>query len=289
MENSSEITRKIKEHLFKDAHIKYFFDVSVPAAKSRESVLGNVLFVCPDDETTQGFISLLNEEFPDSGCKTTSLLSNMRASDLGAILTNLAPGDLMVSQCRSLKLDEEIKSLLRQAATDFSIDIIIGKGPGARTVKIDLPQFTLVMCVSQASATVADLMPMFDYVIKVDDVNLPKICISKIKAECDYSIDSEACELLAYRAKYDIQLSLRYLSRIIEYAKYQNASIITRDIVDDALEITGMGIHFDDVEEDGDDMMQVFREINESLTVIKEDMNFMRSRMQDFLDANGVL
>ena len=100
---------------------------------------------------------------------------------------------------------------------------------------------------------------------------------------------NEAYDLLAYRAKYDVKMSLRYLNRIIEYAKFQNAETITRDVVDDALELAGLGTYFEDIEEDNDEMMQVFREINDSLTSIKEDVSFMRSRMEDFLDANGIL
>ncbi len=278
-----------KQHLFEDAHIKYFFDVSVAAAKERQSPLGHVLFVCPDEETTKSFIELLKESYQESGFSETSLLSGIKASELAAMLTSLSPGDFLLSDSPKLTLDDEVKSLLKKAASDWAIDVLIGKGPGARSVRLDMPEFTFVLCVSQATATVNDLIGIFDHVIKVDDVNLPKICVSKIKSECTYPMQDEAYDLLAYRAKYDVKMSLRYLNRIIEYAKFQNAETITRDVVDDALELAGLGTYFEDIEEDNDEMMQVFREINDSLTSIKEDVSFMRSRMEDFLDANGIL
>ena len=248
-----------------------------------------MLFICPDVETTDGFVKLIKHYLADAPIQESTLISSMAPGELSAIFSSLQPNHILISQCKGLTFDEASKNLIKQALSGFCMDIVIGKGPGARSVRLDLPKFTFVSCVNQVTRTTAELLPLFDYVIRVDDVNLPKICVTTIKEKSPYPITDEACDLIAYRSHYDVKATTKCLSRVIEYTQYSNQTTITKDLVEDAIELSGLGIVLDDYEETEDETLQLFREMNDSLRELKDDMNFIRNKMEDFLTANGIL
>lgn len=276
-----------QNRLFADEHIKYFFEVSIPYARKKGEALGHVLFICPDEETKNDFAKLLTNNPSIESVKATNLLPTMAPGDLAAVLTALQPGEVLISNTDKLSFDDTALKVIKDALSEFFMDIIIGKGPGARTCRIDLPAFTFVCCVSATSKTIADLSPFFDHIIKVDDVNLPKICVTAIKEHSTYALSDELCDIIAYRSHYNVQASIKCLNRIIEYAEFKNQTVITKELIDDAMELSGLGIVIDDYVEDEDETLRLFREMNESLRSLKDDVNFIRNNIEDFLATNG--
>lgn len=278
-----------KKRLFADERIKYFFEVSIPYAKKKGEALGHVLFICPDEETKCDFTKILTNSSFFEAVRATNLLSTMAPGDLAAVLTALQPGEVLISNTDKLVFEDTALKVMKDALSEFFMDIIIGKGPGARSCRIDLPPFTFVCCVSATSKTVAELSPFFDHIIKVDDVNLPKICITAIKEHSTFPLSDELCDMIAHRSRYDVQASIKCLNRIIEYAEYKNQQELTKELIEDAIELSGIGVALDDYVEDDDETLRLFREMNDSLRSLKDDVNFIRNNIEDFLAANGML
>ena len=284
-EMSGLTIEQCKKRLFADERIKYFFEVSIPYAKKKGEALGHILFICPDDETRSNFTKLLINSPYFESVNATNLLNTMAPGDISAILTNLQSGGVLISNTDKLSFEEVTLKVIKDALSEFFMDIVIGKGYSARSIRLDLPVFTFVCCVGTSSKTIVELSPFFDHIIKVGDVNLPKICIAAIKEHSRFSLSDELCDLIAYRSHYNVQASLKCLKRIIEYAEFKNQIEITKELIEDAIDLSGLDVVLDDYEEE-DEALQLFREINENLRTLKDDVNFIRNNIEEFLVAN---
>lgn len=272
--------------LFEDPKLRYFFEVSLPAANARKESMGHILLICPDAETKECFITLLKAQKNNPNIQFTSMLPELRPSDLGAIFTNLNPDDILLVENEKLSIDQDCVEIIKTAMANYYLDIIIGKGPSAHSVRLDVPHFTAVFCVEKTSKALSSLLHQFEYVIKIDEENLPQICKAKIKAECPYQITDESCDYISYKAKYDVRTSVSYLKRVLEYLECKNIdTTITRDLVEEIFDMAGIGITFEDPVDD--EVFTLFKEIRNSLSDIQEDMHYMRGKLQDFIAANG--
>lgn len=273
--------------LFEDPKLRYFFEVSVPAANARKETMGHILLVCPDTETKECFITLLKSLKPSSNIRATTLLPELKPGDLGAIFTSLCPDDILLLENEKLTIEQECVEIIKSAMANYYLDIIIGKGPSARSVRLDIPRFTIVACVEKTSKSLASLLHQFEYVIKIDEENLPKICKAKIKAECPHQITDESCDYISYKAKYDVRTSVSYLKRVLEYLEFKNIeTTVTRDLVEEIFDMAGIGVTFEESVDD-DEIFSLFKEIRNSLRDIQEDIHAVRGSVEDFIAANG--
>lgn len=269
--------------LFEDPKMRYFFEVSVPAANARKETMGHVLLVCPDAETKECFITLLKSLKPNSNVRATTLLPELRPGDLGAIFTSLCPDDILLIENEKLTIEQECVEIIKSAMANYYLDIIIGKGPSARSVRLDIPHFTVVACVEKTSKSLSSLLRQFEYVIKIDEENLPKICKAKIKAECPLQITDDSCEYISYKARYDVRTSVNYLKRILEYLQFKNIeTIITRDLIEEIFDLAGIGVTFEESIDD-DEIFAIFKEIRNSLRDIQTDIHKIRSDIEDYI------
>ena len=251
--------------------------------------MGNILFICPDENIKRGFITLLKFMVKGTEFKEISFAPDLRPGDLSTILTNLTEGAILLIDNDKLIIDSESIDVLKNVISDYHMDIIIGKGPSARSIRLDLPHFTTVMCVSALSNTLMTLINNFEYTIKIDEKNLPKICKAKIKSLCPLNISDEACEYISYKAKNNVSTSANYLARILEYIDFCGISeSITLDLVKEIFNISGMGINLDfDEQFDDDEIVLLFKEIRNSLKNIQEDLHSLRGSVEDFIEFNG--
>lgn len=276
-----------KQTLFEDPKLRYFFEVSLPAANQRTDPMGHVLVVCPDAATRAGFVSLLQEEKPNTSFRAMSLPSDLKPGDLGAIFTNLGHNDMLLIENDVLSIDQSCVDVFKSAMMNFYIDIIVGKGPSANSIRLDLPAFTVVMCVEKTSKALAALYPQFEYVIRIDEDNLPALCKAKLKATCPVDITDESCEYISAKAKYDLRSAANYLNRILEYLQFKHLEpIITRKLVEDVFALTGIGDSLEDPIND-DEIYDLFRDIRNSLRDIQDDIHSIRNNMEDFIAANS--
>lgn len=280
--------KKCEDLLFADPRLKYFFEISLPAALARDRVIGHVLLVCADRETTDCFLSLLNERTPSAEMTYyTDQTASAKVGDLGALVTNLKPGDKLAFINKSLNFNSDCVDFLKHALDDYTVRIPVGKGPSSCNITLDLPRFTCVVCVEKGSRALSELMPCFQYVIKIDEENLPRICITKIKDTARGTIDDNACEYIAHKAKYDIKTAMKYLTRVFEYQQFSTRSeTITKELVEEIFDLARIGITIEEPIED-DEIYSLFREIRDSLSSIQEDIHAMRGHMADFIQANG--
>ena len=273
--------------LFEDPKLRYFFEVSLPAANARKETMGHILLVCPDAETKECFIALLKAQKNNPNIRATTLLPELRPGDLGAIITSLSPDDILLIENEKLSIDQDCVEIIKTAMANYYLDIIIGKGPSARSVRLDIPRFTAVVCVEQTSKSLSSLLHQFEYVIKIDNDNLHKLCKAKIKSECQLQITDESCDYIASKAKYDTRTSISYLKKVLEYLDFKHIdTIITRDLVEEIFDIVGIGIALEDPLEN-DEIVDLLKEIRNSLQNIQDDMHALRRNLEDFIAASG--
>lgn len=278
---------KCKEYLYADPRIKYFFDISLPAAKMRNDSLGHILLVCPDNRTREYFLKVLEHDHPGN-YRMTTFSSIEQAGNLTALMTNLGERDVWVCEAQSANIPDSIVELFSLALPSFAVDIIIGSGPSARSIRLDLPEFTFVACVANESSSIAKLLPFFEYVLKVDSASLPKLCAAQLKSvasAASVNIDDAACDLIISKARYDVTQSERYLKRILEYIAAQSEKInrITGDLAEYVFDISGMAVKLE-TPSDEEEMFTIFRDIRDTLHLMQNDLHQMREDVGKSLD-----
>ena len=275
------------EFLYADPRIKYFFEVTLPAAKERKEVLGHILFVCPDNRTREYFLRVLQNHYPVS-YRMTAFNAIEQPGDLAALMTNLKEHDALVCEAQSANIPDSLVELFSLALPSFALDIIIGKGPSAHSIRLDLPQFTFVACVANESSSIAKLLPFFEYVLKVDSASLPKLCAVQLKSAASaasVNIDDAACDLIISKARYDVTQSERYLKRILEYIAAQSEKVnrITCDLAEYVFDISGMAVKLE-TPSDEEEMFTIFRDIRDTLHLMQNDLHQMREEVSKSLD-----
>ena len=286
-----------QQFLYADPRIKYFFEVSQPAAQKRNEVLGHILFVCPDTRTRTYFLQMLQNRHP-VGYKMTAFNSIEQPGDLAALLTNLSQIDTLVCEAQSANIQGSLIEILSAALPSFMLDVVVGKDLSARSIRLDLPKFTFVACVANETSTIRKLLPFFEYVLKVDNTSLPNLCAAQLHSSANAAsidIDDTACDLIISKAQYDATQSERYLKRILEYISTQESKVnrITRELAEYVFDISGMAAKFE-TPSDEDEMFSIFRDIQDTLHLMHNDIHQMREdvsgslkRIEEALDCLG--
>ena len=226
--------KSLKDYIGQDA-IKGNLKVFIDAAKGRGEALDHVLFCGPPGlgKTTLAYI-IANEL--NVNIKTTSGPVIERAGDLAAILTNLEEHDvLFIDEIH--RLSSVIEEILYPAMEDYHIDIIIGQGPSARSVKLDIPKFTLIGATTRAGLLTSPLRDRFGIISRLDFYSADelKIIIKRSAGILNMETDDGGAEEIARRSRGTPRIANRLLKRVRDFAQIKADGIITRVVADEAL------------------------------------------------------
>jgi len=250
-EQSSEVTLRPdawSEYIGQD-QIKKNLGVFIEASKKRDEALDHVLFFGPPGlgKTTLALI-IANEM--NANIKVTAAPMIEKSGDLAAILTNLEEGDILFID-EIHRLSPAVEEILYSSMEDYRIDIIIGSGPAAQTVKIDLPRFTLIGATTRAGMLSNPLRDRFGMSFRMQFYNSDELAkiISQASKKLDKTIVKEASLEIAKRSRGTPRIALRLLRRVRDFADVADEAKVTMQTTQYALNELGINSHgFDEMD-----------------------------------------
>ncbi len=217
--------------------VRQTLKIYIEAARQREEPLDHVLFYGPPGLGKTTLAGIIANEM-NVHMKVTSGPAIEKPGEIAAILNNLSEGDvLFIDEIH--RLNRQVEEVLYPAMEDFAIDIVIGKGAAARSVRLDLPRFTLVGATTRAGMLTAPLRDRFGVVSKLDFYSAKELetIISRSAKVLGVSIDSKGTAALARRSRGTPRLANRLLKRVRDYAQVKYDGVITGKIADEALDL----------------------------------------------------
>ncbi|SMP88389.1 Holliday junction DNA helicase subunit RuvB [Epsilonproteobacteria bacterium SCGC AD-308-O04] len=229
--------------------IKKNLGVFIEASKKRAEALDHVLFFGPPGlgKTTLALI-IANEM--NANIKVTAAPMIEKSGDLAALLTNLEEGDILFID-EIHRLSPAVEEILYSSMEDFRIDIIIGSGPAAQTVKIDLPRFTLIGATTRAGMLSNPLRDRFGMSFRMQFYSSAELSqiISQASNKLDKKIIHEACLEIAKRSRGTPRIALRLLRRVRDFADVASEGSINHSRTQYALNELGINSHgFDEMD-----------------------------------------
>jgi len=225
--------------------IKHNLEIFIKAAINRGEALDHVLLYGPPGLGKTTLANIIANEL-NVHIRTTSGPAIERPGDLAAILTSLEPKDvLFVDEIH--RLNRTVEEVLYPALEDYCIDIVIGKGPNARTLRLDLPPFTLVGATTRAGMLSAPLRDRFGVICRLEyyqEDDLMKI-INRAAAILDITIEQEGAAEIARRSRGTPRIANRLLRRIRDFAEIKADRVINGQVARDGLallEVDPMGL-----------------------------------------------
>lgn len=225
--------------------VKNNLRVFIEAARSREEPLDHVLLYGPPGLGKTTLSGIIANEM-GSHLKITSGPAIEKPGELAAILNGLSDHDvLFIDEIH--RLNRQVEEVLYPAMEDYAIDIMIGKGPMAKSVRLDLPKFTLVGATTRVGMLSAPLRDRFGVVNKLEyytDAELTQIVLHSAD-KLNVSIDLRGAELLAMRSRGTPRLANRLLKRVRDFAQVRYNGIISEEVVETALgllDVDAMGL-----------------------------------------------
>ncbi|PGB03568.1 Holliday junction branch migration DNA helicase RuvB [Bacillus toyonensis] len=216
---------------------KHNLEVFIEAAKMREETLDHVLLYGPPGLGKTTLANIIANEM-GVNIRTTSGPAIERPGDLAAVLTALQPGDvLFIDEIH--RLHRSIEEVLYPAMEDFCLDIVIGKGPSARSVRLDLPPFTLVGATTRAGALSAPLRDRFGVLSRLEYYTVDQLSaiVERTAEVFEVEIDSLAGLEIARRARGTPRIANRLLRRVRDFAQVRSDGTIAMEITQMALEL----------------------------------------------------
>jgi Holliday junction DNA helicase RuvB len=229
--------------------VKENLAILIQAALGREESLDHVLFYGPPGLGKTTLAHILAFEM-GVNFKITSGPAIERAGDLAAILTNLQAGDILFID-EIHRLGRAVEEILYPAMEDFALDLTLGKGPSARSIRLKLPRFTVVGATTRLALMTAPLRTRFGAVLRVDfyDRASMEAIVGRASQILAVTIDQAGTEEIACRARGTPRVALRLLRRVRDFAQVRADGHITREVASDALSLLDVDeLGLDDVD-----------------------------------------
>lgn len=220
-------------------------EIYIKAALDRHEPLDHVLLYGPPGLGKTTLAGVIANEM-GVNIRVTSGPAIEKAGDLAAILTNLSQHDILFID-EIHRLSRTVEEILYPAMEDYALDIIIGKGPSAKSIRLDLPKFTLIGATTRAGNLTAPLRDRFGVLLRLDlyTVNELVTIITRSARLLNVKIDPDGAKEIAMRSRGTPRIANRFLKRVRDFAEVRYNGMITKDVADEALrmmEVDGRGL-----------------------------------------------
>lgn len=223
--------------------LKKNLKLAIAAAKKRQEPVDHVLLYGPPGLGKTTMASVIANEMGAS-LRITAGPAIERAGDLASILTNLADGDILFID-EIHRLSRAVEEVLYSAMEDYKLDIVIGKGPAARSVRLDLPKFTVIGATTRTGSLAAPLRDRFGHIHRLEFYTPEEISriVARASNILDTEIHDEAASAIATRARLTPRVANRLLKRVRDYADVNGDGIIDSAITTKALAMLEIDEH----------------------------------------------